>query len=189
MKKCPYCAAVIYDDAVVCQFCHHELPITGPDTQKARKKRRRRILAVVLILSVSILAVFALIASGAFGLAGKVRSLYNQAVQNNVQPAEYEVPIQGYTIEYIVSSTGSKCRLTYANEQGGTVQETASTGKPWTKKISRQWGSFVYVWAQSEGDADVSINCQIVVNGQKWRDTSASGVNAAVTCSGRLGEP
>lgn len=189
MKKCPYCSSVLYDDAIVCQFCHRELPSAGPDTQSARKKRRRRTLAVLLIVSVSFLAVFALFASGAFGLSAKVRSLYNQAVQNNVQPAEYEVPIQGYSSEYIVSSTGSKFQLTYANDQGSTVQETASTDKPWTKKITRPWGSYVYVWAQSADVVDVSINCQIILNGQIWRDMSASGVNAAVTCSGTLGEP
>lgn len=188
MKKCPYCASVIYDDATVCQFCHRELPRTDPFAKVAKKKRGRRTLVIALILSVSLFAVVALFASNAFGLAGKVRTLYNQAVQDNVQPAEYEVPIQGYTIEYIVSSTGSNVRLTYADEKGSTVQETASTGKTWTKKISRQWGSFIYVWAQSVVDVEVSINCQILVNGQKWRDESASGVNAAVTCSGRLGE-
>lgn len=189
MKKCPYCLNLIEDDAINCQFCHRRLESAAPLPPPAKKKRGNRAVAILLILSVSCISLILVYSSGALGLKDKARSVYNQIRQYHVEPVKSEVPIQGYSIQYIVYSTGTNFHLTYADDQSDTIQEDASTDQPWKRNCTMQWGNYVYVWAQSQVDADVRITCRIVVNGEVWREDSSYGKNAAATCSGTLGEP
>lgn len=102
-----------------------------------------------------------------------------------------------YTVEYRVTSVASYppafVSLTYENQTGGTSQ-TSRTALPWSYTLGGGTGKFVYVSAQNDGGIYVNgINIsaagsrvEILLNGQAWKTSYASGNFSIGTASGSL---
>lgn len=89
-------------------------------------------------------------------------------------------------VEYSVTGSAEAVSLTIQNGQGGTEQMQASL--PWTKSLTVEPGSFLYVSAQNAGQAG-SVTCEITVDGQTFKQSTSTGPHVIASCSGAAGQP
>jgi hypothetical protein len=91
------------------------------------------------------------------------------------------LPEGSYYVTYAVSGTTKSAGLTYANSQGGTVQEIVSV--PWSKQYILKTNDFMYISAQNQQDSG-SVITEIRVNGIAVKTTTSTGKYVIATSSG-----
>ena len=93
-------------------------------------------------------------------------------------------PAASLTVEYRVGGSARGAGVTYQNASGGTEQN--DVGGPWTQTIRpARRGQFVYLAAQNKYDVG-DVVCQIVVNGEVWKESRSGADYGIATCSGAL---
>jgi major membrane immunogen (membrane-anchored lipoprotein) len=105
-----------------------------------------------------------------------------------VRPTRTPVPkpVKRIVVYRTIRSTGSGgTGVTYNNAQGGVEQRTFGN-RTWERKITVEDGFFAYISAQNRYSSG-SITCQIVVDGEVWRESKSSGGYTIATCSGTIG--
>jgi Mycobacterium membrane protein len=85
-------------------------------------------------------------------------------------------------ITYRVTGSGGSVQVTYRNAQGASDRETAST-LPWELSFDGKNASPLYVSAVGQGASNLSLTCEILVDGTPRSQSMSVGASAVATCS------
>ncbi len=122
MKKCPFCAEEVQDEAIVCRYCNREINPVGDEqpSENNGKKTKKRILIGCLI-SLGIL--------GIIGMACLVSSIISRMQKNVEEGLEEELPIQTPTYEPVptLDIAGIRVSTLAVNEDFGEDRPSDSS--------------------------------------------------------------
>lgn len=92
------------------------------------------------------------------------------------------------TVQYRVSGDAKSANIIYVVYEGEKGESRQATVKlPWKKSFDAMEGEFVYVSSQASKRSG-SVKCEIVVDGESFKEERADGSSGVASCEGMIGE-
>ena len=88
-----------------------------------------------------------------------------------------------HTVDYIVEGTAKSAMITYSDGSANISQTTVTL--PWKRTYTMKNGALPSVVAQNQGTG--TLYCRIYLDGNLWKEASATNQYGVVTCNGMVG--
>ena len=119
---------------------------------------------------------------------GKGRPLLGAVVGLGVVLAYQAVtaPPEAHNVEFRIEGSFPEARVSH-EAAGGSVIETVRV--PWVFSVRLPHNRPISLIGTGSYDSPGRLRCVILVDGQPWREASASGPGAMANCHGIIGSP
>jgi hypothetical protein len=88
-------------------------------------------------------------------------------------------------VTYRITGNGAPVQVTYRDVAGASVSQVAPT-LPWEMSFEGRASAPLYVSGVGQGPANVSLACEILVDGHPRSQSMSVGSSAVATCSAPL---